>query len=245
VTEDHDSRISSLYRQSSQETPSAQIDQAVLDRARKSVRSRVFSPFGNHWVAGGAVAGVFMLSVLLVLTMPQQPDSYTPEQDALAPSSEALPEVGKEAAQSEALPSELPAATEAKRAAPAVSKMRTPALEKLPDREATVLEDESRARMQQKPATIAEERASTTATVPAETWYLQVGSFREQNHAVELQTKLSALGFKSVIQEVSIENMDVYHRVRVGPFTDHDALKQAKRKLDELGIGTLTIINRE
>ncbi|MDH3900880.1 MAG: SPOR domain-containing protein [Gammaproteobacteria bacterium] len=242
MTEDHDSRISSLYRQSSQETPSAQIDQAVLDRARKSVRSRVFSPFGNHWVAGGAVAGVAMLSVLLILTVPQQPDSYTPEQDALAPSSEALPEAGKEAAQSDALPSELPAATAAKRAAPAVSKMRTPVPEKLPDREATVPEDESGARMQQKPAAAAEQSVSTTA--PAETWYLQVGSFREQNHAVELKTKLSALGFKSVIQEVSIENMDVYHRVRVGPFTDHDALKQSKRKLDELGIGTLTVKSR-
>jgi cell division protein FtsN len=271
VTEDHNSRISDLYRQSSQETPPAHVDQAVLDRARKSVRSRVFSPFGNHWVAGGAVAGVVMISVLLILSVPQQPDSYAPEQDAPVPSSEALPEVRKEAVQSDTLPSELPAATEAKQAAPPASKARPPVFETLQDREASVPEDETAARMQQKPApaTAAEQPVSTTvpataadqpvsatapaaaadqpvsATAPAETWYLQVGSFREQSHAVLLKTKLAGLGFKSVIQEVSIKNMDVYHRVRVGPFTDHDALKQSKRKLDELGIGTLTVKNRE
>ena len=51
MTEDHSSRISDLYRQSSQETPPAHVDQAVLEKARKSVRFHVFSPFGNHWVA--------------------------------------------------------------------------------------------------------------------------------------------------------------------------------------------------
>ncbi|UCC55145.1 MAG: SPOR domain-containing protein [Gammaproteobacteria bacterium] len=245
MTEDHSSRISDLYRQSSQETPPAHVDRAVLDKARKSVRYQAFSPFGNHWIAGGAVAGVVMISVLLTLSVQQQPESDAPEQDTPVTLSEVLPEVKEESARSDAVLSELPAPAEAPPAASLASRARLQTTEKVQDTEAGLPEDETAARLEQQPATIAEKRVSTTATVPKETWYLQVGSFREQDHAVELQTRLSKLGFKSVIQEVSIENMDVYHRVRVGPFTDQDVLKQTKRKLDELGIGTLTVISRQ
>ena len=37
MSEEHDSKISDLYQTSSQETPPAHIDQAVLSMARKSV----------------------------------------------------------------------------------------------------------------------------------------------------------------------------------------------------------------
>ena len=68
MTEDHDNRIADLYQQSSQETPPAHLDRAVMDMARKPVRRRAFSPFCNRWVAGGALVGVVMLSVLLIQT---------------------------------------------------------------------------------------------------------------------------------------------------------------------------------
>ncbi len=183
--------------------------------------------------------------MLLTLSVQQQPESDIPEQDAPVALSEVLPEIKQESARSDAVLSELPAPAEAPPAAPLASRARLKATDKTHEAEAILPEDDTAARPEQQPATIAEERVSTTATVPTETWYLQVGSFREQGHAVELQTRLSKLGFKSVIQEVSMDNMDVYHRVRLGPFTDQDVLKQTRRKLDELGIGTLTVISRQ
>ena len=135
----------------------------------------------------------------------------------------------------------------------------------LPDSEVVAPKAESRARLQQAPAAAAEEDASATASVPAAAVevptgktaavpaaaarepastttapggarYLQVGSFRESSRAVELQAKLTALGHKCEVHKVSITGKDVYHRVRVGPFADNDALKQSKRKLDAAGI---------
>jgi cell division protein FtsN len=245
MTDDHKSRISDLYRQSSQETPPAHVDQAVLDKARKSVRFRVLSPFGNHWVAGGAVAGVALIGVLLTLSVQQQPDSHVPEEDAPVVLSELLPAVKEESAQSDAVLSELPALPETQPVEALASRAVPGAAEKMQDTQASLPEDETTVHREQQPETVAEEHVATAKTVPAESWYLQVGSFREQRHAVELQTRLSKLGFSSVIQEVSMDNMDVYHRVRLGPFTDQGVLKQTRRKLDELGIGTLTVKSRQ
>jgi cell division protein FtsN len=324
TTEDHDSRISDLYRQSSQETPPAHIDRAVLVMARKSVRRRLLSPFGNHWVAGGALAGVVVLSVLLIPDVPRQPDHYAPVQDALPPSSETLPEVRKETAQNRVLPSELPAESKLKRDAPLAPKPRFDFYGDLPDSEVVAPQAEPRARLQQAPAmaaedsaritpapavaaeesagtttapavaaeesagtttapaVAAEESASTTTApavaaeesagtttapavaveesagtttapavvvekparttpAPAGSWYLQVGSFREQSRADKLQAKLTGLGYKCEVHEVRVTGTDVYHRVRVGPFTDNDALEKSKQKLGTAGIGAYAV----
>jgi cell division protein FtsN len=243
VTEDHDNRISDLYLQSSQETPPAHLDRAVMDRARKSVRRRVFSPFGNQWVAGGAMLGVVILSVLLILDVPQQPDGYAPGQDAVAPSREALSETRKEAAQSDALPSDQPAGAEKKHAVPAAPGARFEFYEVLPDREVIVPEEQPRARMQQQPSTAADNLASPASTVPAGPWYLQAGSFREKERAAALRARLAGLGFKCEIQEVRV-NMDIFYRVRVGPFADPEVFAASKQKLGELGIETQKVLKK-
>lgn len=162
ITEDQDSRISDLYRQSSQETPPAHIDRAVLELAGKSVRRRPWSPFGNHWVAGGALAGVVVLSVALVLDVPRQAEHSAPAQDAPAPAREAQPEVHKETVQRRVLPSERPAGSEAKRAAPAAPAPRFDFYGTLPDSEVVAPQAEPRARLQQAPSVAAEETATTT-----------------------------------------------------------------------------------
>ena len=84
---EHDDRLSRLYRQSSQETPSSQLDRAVLDMARKSVHRKVYSPFGASWLVRGATVGVMVLGVLLFLTMPEQTSNYDVPRDAERPSS--------------------------------------------------------------------------------------------------------------------------------------------------------------
>jgi len=53
------------------------------------------------------------------------------------------------------------------------------------------------------------------------------------------------LGFKCEIQTVSINNKDTYHRVRIGPFADLEALDESRKKLGELGIEARTVESRE
>ena len=72
MVDDEDTRLSGLYRQASREEPPASVDRAVMDLARKSVRKRTLAPFGNHWVAAGALAGICIASVLLVVLLPEQ-----------------------------------------------------------------------------------------------------------------------------------------------------------------------------
>ena len=245
MTEDHNSKISDLYQQASQETPPAHLDRAVVDRARKSVRRRVYSPFGNNQVARVAMLGVVLLCVLLILDVPQQPDSYAPVQEAVAPLSDALPEMRKEAARTRALSSELPAEAEKKREAPAVPKARFDSYERLPDMEVDVPEGEPRAVMKRAPAPVAKESAGLASSVPAGTFYLQAGLFRDKERADALKVKLTGLGFKCEIREDSIDDADVFYHVRVGPFTDPELLDQSRQKLGDLGIETQMLKERK
>ena len=253
MTEDRDNRISDLYQQSSQETPPAHLDRAVMDMARKSVRRRAFSPFGNHWLAGGALVGVVMLSVLLIQTVPQQQEHYlpVPERDALAPLSNAPSEMRKEAVRKRALSSGIASDAEETPQVPTAPKTRFDFYETLQEPEVVVPEDEGielqelkrSAKQLQAPAR--EKPASATVAAPQGTYYLQAGSFREEARAIGLKQKLMELGFKCEIQTVSINNKDTYHRVRVGPFAGLEALDESRKKLGELGIEARTVEYRE
>ena len=398
MSEQSDSRILDLYQQLSQETPPAHVDRAVLDRARNSVRPRAFSPFGNHWVAGGALASMVMLSVLLILVLTPQQDGYAPGRDAMAPASDALPAMQREAKstqaddtatvldapapsshalaqtksataasrpQSRALagnalapsgdaPSGLPTGvargdatlsapqmkTEQRRQMSAMSGARFNFTDKSRDADAAMPEEEARPDIRWEPAvptglntiggksqdnkaviaekeapadirrepaiptglnTFAgksqhnnvaiaekeapadirrepaiptgrgtfneelqagvaampveetrapgqqaavparEEPAGTTAQALPATWYLQVGAFREEQRAIVLKKKLSRMGFKNVIQQVSLDDQGVYHRLRVGPFSNPGALERTRLKLFALGIKSRTL----
>ena len=253
MTEDRDNRISDLYQQSSQETPPAHLDRAVMDMARKSVRRRAFSPFGNYWIAGGALVGVVMLSVLLIQTVPQQQERYlpVPERDALAPLSNAPSKMRKEAVRQRALSSEIASDAEETPQLPAAPKPKFDFYETLQELEVVVPEDEdmkpreSRMLRKQLQAPATEKPASATVAAPQGIYYLQAGSFREKDRAIALKEKLSGLGFKCEIQTVSVNNKDTYHRVRVGPFADSEALDKSRRKLGELGIEARTVEYRE
>ena len=239
MTKEHDSKITELYRQSSQETPPAHLDQAVMDQARKSVRRRVYSPFGNNWVVRGAMAGVVVLCVMLILDVPRQPDSYAPGHDAVVPSSDALSGMQKEAARTRALSPELPAEMERKREAPAAPKEKFYLYEELQDREVVAPEDVPRAVMRQAP--VAEESAGLASGVPSGSFYLQAGLYRDKARADALKMRLTGLGFKCEIRVVRIDNADAMYRVRVGPFADPEALDKSRQRLDELGFETQMI----
>lgn len=73
--DEHDDVLARLYRRSSREEPRSQLDLAVLELARRSVRRRAWSPFGGNWPVTGAVTAVALVSVVLVVLMREQPAS--------------------------------------------------------------------------------------------------------------------------------------------------------------------------
>lgn len=68
------------------------------------------------------------------------------------------------------------------------------------------------------------------------TYFLQVGSFSSSEQADRFKAELALLGLETSIQKVTINNKDTYHRVRVGPYHDLDALNRARRILIREGI---------
>ena len=65
---------------------------------------------------------------------------------------------------------------------------------------------------------------------------LQVGSFRGEEQADRFKAELVLQGFEVTVQTVTINNTDTYHRVRIGPFKDLDALNKARSRLNKQGI---------
>ncbi|HEX7029324.1 MAG TPA: SPOR domain-containing protein [Gammaproteobacteria bacterium] len=73
------------------------------------------------------------------------------------------------------------------------------------------------------------------------TYVLQAGSFRNAADADRLRAKLALIGLESDIQTVTIDHDQVWHRVRIGPFTDLDRLNAARDRLGENEIQALVI----
>jgi len=67
------------------------------------------------------------------------------------------------------------------------------------------------------------------------TYYLQAGSFRSEAEADRVRAKLAFAGIESKVQKVSID-ADVWHRVRIGPYTDLDALNRVRTRLRQADI---------
>lgn len=68
------------------------------------------------------------------------------------------------------------------------------------------------------------------------TYFLQVGSFRNGEQADGFKAELALLGLETSIQKVTIDNKNTWHRVRVGPFNDLDALNKARVLLSQRNV---------
>ena len=238
---EHNDRLSELYKQSSQETPSAQVDRAVLDMARKSVHRKVYSPFGASWLVRGATVGVMVLGVLLVLTLPEQEPYLDVLQDGQRPSS-----VDGDLKEQHMELDELRIDTAPlKRKQPATeNETEFQFYELLPEQEVEVEVPEEKAgsRVQQVP--LADEpavKSQATPAVPAAekktlSHYLQVGSFRNEQRANDLRDRLTGLGYHAGIVAVTLEDGAVYYRVRVGPYEYEADAADAGQQLESLGL---------
>lgn len=65
----------------------------------------------------------------------------------------------------------------------------------------------------------------------AANYVLQVASFRKAEDAERLKAQLALLGIESRIQTVAIDGRSTWHRVRVGPFTNLQALSEVRATL--------------
>ena len=88
--------------------------------------------------------------------------------------------------------------------------------------------------------------AKATAAAPqAEsknvTYVLQAGSFRNFAQADRLKAELALIGMPAKIQTVSIEGGNKWHRVRVGPFTNLQALNEARTELQSNGLKVMVL----
>lgn len=68
------------------------------------------------------------------------------------------------------------------------------------------------------------------------TYYLQVGSFKNEEEAGARKAELLLLNFTPSVQTVTIDNSQTWHRVRLGPFTDRRTVDKARRRLQDNGI---------
>ncbi len=89
-----------------------------------------------------------------------------------------------------------------------------------------------------------EERASkpsqAAASAGGKKYLLQAGSFRSNEDADRLKASLALLGVQSSIQSVSINN-DMWHRVRIGPFSDTRQLQKTLNTLKDNNIHAMTM----
>ena len=68
-----------------------------------------------------------------------------------------------------------------------------------------------------------------------DSYILQVGSFRNTADAEQMKARLALLGSMATVQTVTV-NGQTWHRVRIGPFKDLDALNKARSRLNKQGI---------
>lgn len=71
-------------------------------------------------------------------------------------------------------------------------------------------------------------------------YILQAGSYRNFGDADRIKALLALQGIASKVEKVTIET-DTWHRVRIGPIRDLNALNETRRKLREAQIDALVI----
>lgn len=101
----------------------------------------------------------------------------------------------------------------------------------LPELEIVIPEEETRPL--QKNTTSAEAVATHKGG-----YLLQAGSFQKLNEADSLKARLALLGVEAHIQSVDVNNTK-WHRVRVGPSNDRQALEQLRKRLRDNHIDTI------
>jgi cell division protein FtsN len=99
------------------------------------------------------------------------------------------------------------------------------------------------------PAAPAATAAAAAAAAPAAggdnvVYYLQAGAFREMADAEAARAKLALLGFEATISDRPSDS-GMLHRVRIGPYSQQEAMNKARAKLLDNGVVVATVRNQK
>ncbi len=87
--------------------------------------------------------------------------------------------------------------------------------------------------------------AQKSTAAGKEAFYLQAGAFQSAPDADNLKARLALLGVEAAIQTTTLPDKGVWHRVRVGPYTDVEEVNRARNTLKQNGVDTTLIKVRE
>lgn len=73
----------------------------------------------------------------------------------------------------------------------------------------------------------------TTPAATKEVYFLQVAAFQSPSDADNLKARLALAGIETQIQTATLPDGKVWHRVRVGPFSNRDELSNSRTALKE------------
>ena len=89
------------------------------------------------------------------------------------------------------------------------------------------------------------ESAKGSTGTAKEAFFLQAGSFQNAPDADNLKATLALLGFEAAIETTTLPDKGVWHRVRVGPYTNVEELNRARDALKQNGVQTTLVKARE
>jgi len=75
-------------------------------------------------------------------------------------------------------------------------------------------------------------------------FYLQAGSFQQADQAERMKARIALLGLDVAIERVRIEG-ERWHRVRVGPYANREALQVAQQRLRDNDIDVLVLREKD
>ncbi len=87
------------------------------------------------------------------------------------------------------------------------------------------------------------DKKSTSAA--KETFYIQAGSFQNATEADSLKARLALLGLEASIQMRNLPDRGIWHRVRVGPYSDVEELNRIRDVLKQNNIDAALVKVRE
>lgn len=87
--------------------------------------------------------------------------------------------------------------------------------------------------------------AQKQSTAAKEAFFLQAGAFPNAPDADNLKARLALLGIEASIQTTTLPDKGVWHRVRIGPYTNVEELNRARDTLKQNGVDTTLIKVRD
>ena len=104
----------------------------------------------------------------------------------------------------------------------------------LPGKESPVTDQEIKQKEQAEQA-----HAETPEQQPdakaSENYFLQVGAFQTEREADNMKAQLALLGLEAVVQTATIPGKGIWHRVRVGPFSELAQINKSRSELARNG----------